>query len=127
MNIILDTSTLQEQMSGTGYYTLGMLQELLNMKSVDTVQTLGGSKKLLTKLDNGKITAHFTGENHWHRLINLKMLANRPNIKGDLALFPNYFVPFGFSTPSIATIHDLSFLSHPHFYRWKMKTFTAIV
>ncbi|MEX0721458.1 MAG: glycosyltransferase family 1 protein [Balneolaceae bacterium] len=123
MNIILDTSTIQQEMSGTGYYTKGMLRELLKMDSILTVQALGGSLDMLKPMDNGKMVYHFPDETNWHRLVNVKMLANRRNIKGDIALFPNYFIPAGLSIPSIATVHDLSFLSHPHFYNWKMRTY----
>lgn len=123
MNIIIDTSTIQPNMSGTGYYTWGMLRELLNMESVDEVQTLGGNKALLEKLDNGKINYLFPDETRWHRLLNFTLAGNRANIQGDAAIFPNYFMPPVFPIPSIATIHDLSFLSHPHFYSRKMRTF----
>lgn len=123
MNIILDTSTLQQKMSGTGYYTLGMLRELLKMDSVDVVQTLGGDPDILQEMDHEKMTCHFTGEYQWHRLLNWKLAGNRSNIRGDLAIFPNYFMPPVFSIPSLVTIHDLSFLSHPHFYNRKMRTY----
>ena len=36
--------------------------------------------------------------------------------KVDYAFFPDYFMPPNFSNPSAVIIHDLSFLSHPHFY-----------
>lgn len=123
MNVIIDTSTLHQEMSGTGYYTLGMLRELLKMDSVDVVQTLGGSKKLLQELDNGKMVRHFENETRWHRLLNVTMAGNRPGVNGDIALFPNYFMPPGFPLPSLVTVHDLTFLSDPHFYSKKMHTF----
>ncbi len=123
MNIIIDTSTIQPNMSGTGYYTWGMLRELLNMESVEEVQTLGGNKTLLEEMDNGKIIYRFPDETRWHRMLNLTMAGNRPNIRGDAAVFPNFFMPPGFPVPSLVTIHDLSFLSHPQFYSHKMRTF----
>lgn len=123
MKIIVDTSTIQDKMSGTGYYTLGMLQELAKMDSIEAIHTLGGSFDFPDFLNSEKIIRLYPGEIKWHRLLNVRLLANQPNLKADAAIFPNYFMPYGFSIPSIVTIHDLSFISHPHLYSRKMKSY----
>src|SRR5690606_19362038 len=38
------------------------------------------------------------------------------NHNPDCGIFPNYFIPLEFRKPSAIVIHDLSFISHPHFY-----------
>lgn len=126
MNVILDTSTIQKEMSGTGYYSYGILRGLLQADSVHSVLALGGNQDLLGEIDNGKIEYYFPNEENWHQLLNFKLLGNRCNLKADIALFPNYFMPFGFSIPSLVTIHDVSFLSHPEFYRAKMKNYYRV-
>jgi glycosyltransferase involved in cell wall biosynthesis len=59
----------------------------------------------------------------YHRELNLRLLANRPDVRVDAAVFPNYFMPPGWPYPSAVTIHDVSFLSHPQFYSRRMRTF----
>jgi glycosyltransferase involved in cell wall biosynthesis len=62
----------------------------------------------------------------YHHELNIRLLANRPDIRADAALFPNYFIPPGWPYPAAATIHDVSFLSHPQFYSRRMRTYYKI-
>ncbi len=123
MDILVDTSTITKDMSGTGVYTRGLLASLLSRKAVDRVTAVGGDLSHFSTNKGDKLHHVFGGRTDWHTLLNRDLAGNRPNLQADLALFPNYFMPPGFSIPSLVTVHDVSFLSHPRFYTRRMRLF----
>ena len=123
MNVFIDTSTINRSHSGTGTYSLGFLKTLLKSPEIDTIIAAGGTSDFFIGNENPKLNSIFYGETNWHKLINLELLGNLPLINADVAVFPNYFIPFLFPVPSIATIHDISFLTHPQFYSTGTKLF----
>ncbi len=56
-----------------------------------------------------------------HVALNFQLLGNRIRSRASAAIFPNYFIPVGWPTPAAATIHDVSFITHPQFYSRKMR------
>ncbi len=123
MKIFVDTSTITENMSGTGVYTRGLVSSLLDRPEVDQILAAGGIPEMFYGYNSPKLHHLFRRRTDWHTLLNRDLAGNRPNIQADLALFPNYFMPPGFSIPSLVTVHDLSFLSHPEFYTAQMRWF----
>lgn len=56
-----------------------------------------------------------------HVALNIELLGNRIRSRACAGIFPNYFIPIGWPTPAAATIHDVSFITHPQFYSRKMR------
>lgn len=123
MNVFIDTSTINDSHSGTGTYSLGLLRSLLANPSIANIVTAGGTAEKFNGTQHPKLNSIFKGETNWHKLINFELFANRTLINADVAVFPNYFIPYLFPIPSIATIHDISFLTHPQFYSIRTKLF----
>lgn len=106
-------------MTGTGRYTSGILKALTNQSEIENILTVGGTPLL----DSHKQNSVLVGEKNWHRLINYELLGNRHLFHADAGFFPNYFIPHGFSIPSVAAIHDISFITHPQFYTSSMRIY----
>ncbi len=123
MNVFIDTSTINQLHSGTGTYCLGFLKTLLDSPAIENIVAAGGTSKYFIGDEHPKLKSVFYGETNWHKLINIDLFANLPLVNADIAVFPNYFIPYLFPVPSIATIHDISFLTHPQFYSTRTKLF----
>jgi glycosyltransferase involved in cell wall biosynthesis len=134
--LFLDTSCVTATSSGTARYTRALGTALA--RCGDIVSTEGNWHPLgrTTGVNDNITTANSEGNWHpldgssnlpqkpgYHRELNLRLLANRPDVRVDAAVFPNYFMPPGWPYPSAVTIHDVSFLSHPQFYSRRMRTF----
>lgn len=106
MRVCVDASTCSGSYSGTGVYTSGLIHSLESSELIDQLELIG----------YGTTASR-------HKLIYWDLHANRPNLQADVSFFPNYFIPHNWSIPSVATIHDLSFITHRHFYSRKMWMF----
>jgi glycosyltransferase involved in cell wall biosynthesis len=103
----VETSVLSNLNTGTSRYITCLIEQL---------QTLDDDLKLFSSHDTG-INFHLRKkglEKFLYRNFYLKK--EMQDSKIDYAFFPDYFMPGNFKTPSAIVIHDLSFLSHPHFY-----------
>jgi len=107
MTIGVETSALSSRNTGTSRYITCLIEQL---------HTFDDSIKLFSSLDSGiglrlnrKGLKKFLYRNFYLR----KKMTEQ---KVDYAFFPDYFMPLIFDIPSAIVIHDLSFLSHPHFY-----------
>jgi glycosyltransferase involved in cell wall biosynthesis len=56
-----------------------------------------------------------------HVALNSQLFGNRIRSRASAGIFPNYFIPAGWPTPTAATVHDVSFITHPQFYSRKMR------
>ena len=107
MTVGVETSALSNRNTGTSRYITCLIEQL---------QTFDDDIKLFSSLDSGinfplkrKGLERFLYRNFY---LNKEMTEQ----KVDYAFFPDYFMPPNFTIPSAIVIHDLSFLSHPHFY-----------
>lgn len=112
-SIFVDTTTIQPDGSGTSRYAKSLSAELYARNSL-----VVPDGKLLT----GSYDVH-SGIKNPHFALNYEWIANRTHIQADASVFPNYFMPYGWPYPAAVTIHDVSFISHPHFYSRKMRLY----
>ena len=120
MNVCIDTTTCSGAYSGTGVYTASLLKSLRRINNVDHLTLMGGTSASLTEFGDRHLYKHLSS---WHKLIQLHLHGNLPNIQADISFFPNYFIPAEWSIPSVVTIHDLSFITHGHYYTRRMRLF----
>jgi len=108
--LFIDTSTVAGTIGGTGRYTKAL------------AETLAEDHTVITPDDCWHPDQDFIPDEsiNPHKLINLNLQGNAPNYSADFSFFPNYFMPPGWSYPAAATIHDISFITHPQFYSRKM-------
>ncbi|MCH8567699.1 MAG: glycosyltransferase family 4 protein [Balneolales bacterium] len=109
--IYVEPTTLFGQFSGTGRYTLAM---------IDAIRE---SSEFVLSQDTERFTKHLhLSKQHpnRHLFLNWTLAGNQTGIAADASIFPNYFMPLAWPIPSAVTIHDVSFLTHPQFYSRKM-------
>lgn len=108
--LFIDTSTVAGTIGGTGRYTKALAEILTQNHTV------------ITPDDCWHPDQYFIPDEsiNPHKLINLNLQGNAPNYSADFSFFPNYFMPPGWPYPAAATIHDISFITHPQFYSHKM-------
>ncbi len=107
MTIGVETSALNNRNTGTSRYITCLIEQL---------RTFDDNIKLFSPFDSG-IKFHFNKkgiEKFLYRNFYLPKEMNEQKV--DFAFFPDYFMPNNFEIPSAIVMHDLSFLSHPHFY-----------
>lgn len=124
MNILVDIRPLLDtRYSGVSLYTLEMLRALLRHDQQNTYTLFYNA------LRPGRELPAFTEPNvrvaGWHypnKLLNYGSFRwlNRPRVdralKADIVFLPHFnFIGLG-ETPSVAVVHDLSFLRHPHYF-----------
>ncbi len=107
MTVGVETSALSNCNTGTSRYITCL---------IDQLQTFDDDIKLFSSLDFG-INFHLKRKGI-EKFLYRNFYLNKEMIeqKVDYAFFPDYFMPLNFPIPSAIIIHDLSFLSHPHFY-----------
>ena len=107
MTIGVETSALSSRNTGTSRYITCLIEQL---------QTFDDNIKLFSSRDSGiNFQLKRNGlEKFLYR--NFYLRKEMTEQKVDYAFFPDYFMPPIFDIPSAIVIHDLSFLSHPHFY-----------
>ena len=109
MNIGIDTSALTPKPTGTGRYISCLLEQLEQLPySVRTFSPFTNGVHLSQKGHYGALRRHY------FMRFSLKKMMHDAHV--DFGIFPNYFMPEGFTRPAAVVIHDLSFLTHPHFY-----------
>lgn len=108
--LFIDTSTVTSTLGGTGRYARDLARILarhyrirVNRGCWHPHEKKGASEKA-----------------GYHRELSLNLAGNRTDIRADFSFFPNYFLPPHWPYPAAVTIHDVSFLSHPHFYKKRM-------
>src|SRR5690554_441381 len=103
----IETSALTKHTTGTSRYITCLLEQLKNLE--DEVITFSSFDLNINSPLNHKGLEKFIYRNFY-----LKKEMQEKKI--DYAFFPDYFMPSSLNLPAAIVIHDLSFLSHPHFY-----------
>ncbi len=112
----IDTSTIGKRSTGTNIYVQCLLDQIhkfpINVKEF----TYSDDEFSWGKFPLKNIGGFFRGglRRHFYRTFQLPGDMNSAGV--DAALFPNYFMPSNFTKPAAVVIHDLSFVTHPHFY-----------
>ncbi|MFA5803957.1 MAG: glycosyltransferase family 1 protein [Melioribacteraceae bacterium] len=116
MIIGLDTSAVGIRSTGTSKYIKCLLDTL--RKTNHTIKTFShGSQNYLVKNKFFNSLPFIKRGGIYRHLYRKYLLASQMNHeKVDCGIFPNYLMPANFSKPAAIVIHDLSFISHPHFY-----------
>ena len=110
MRIGIEVSTLGNRTTGTNRYLSCLLEQLEGTEN--TIIKLSSYGKNIFGLSSGKKDSSL--QKHLYRNF---LLANElVESNADCAIFPDYFMPPAYKRPSAIVIHDLSFISHPHFY-----------
>lgn len=109
-NLFVDTSTVAGKIGGTGRYTKALAEALSIEHRVIVPDGCWHP-------DQDQVPEEAINP---HKLINFKLQGNALNYSADFSFFPNYFMPPGWPYPAAVTIHDISFITHPHFYSRKM-------
>lgn len=107
MTVGVEISALNNRNTGTSRYITCLIEQL---------QTFDDNIKLFSSL-HSEIDFHLKRrglEKFLYRNFYLKKEMTEQKV--NYAFFPDYFIPPNFESPSAIVIHDLSFLSHPHFY-----------
>ena len=116
MIIGLDTSAVGVRSTGTSKYIHCLLNELRGTDH--TLRTF--SHHTQNYIINNKFlnSLPFIKRGGIYRNLYRKYFLSSEMIKErvDCGIFPNYLMPKNFNRPSAIIIHDLSFISHPHFY-----------
>ncbi len=118
----VDTTAVRNQRTGTSTYIQHLLDGLCRSDRIGAIIACGGESEIVSSVGesvNDRFT-HLPARTP-HVSLNFEMAGNRRSISSDICFFPNYFMPFGWPTPAAVTIHDVSFLSHPGFYSFKMR------
>jgi len=112
----IDTSAVGKKATGTSRYIECLLTELKKTKhAVKTFSPVQTKPSIKTSLfDSIPIIKRGGIRRHLYRKFELSSQMN--NTEVDCGIFPNYLMPLNFNKQSAVVIHDLSFLSHPHFY-----------
>ncbi|MDG5766035.1 glycosyltransferase family 1 protein [Balneolales bacterium ANBcel1] len=120
MRIFLDATTISSGHSGTGTYARNLLHALPRLSGTEHVHA-AVSRDIAHILPILPKTTLSSTHPSPHRVLNHRLIGNRERIPADIALFPNYFMPFFWEIPSAVTVHDVSFLTHPQYYSIKMR------
>jgi len=126
-SIFIDATTIHQEHSGTGVYTQNLLDYYC--QRADIPLEVGFRKSCAAKDPQPTIrgitpdlkATVFPLSEQPHVALNIQLLGNRIRSKASAGIFPNYFIPPGWPTPAAATIHDVSFITHPQFYSRKMR------
>lgn len=121
MILAYDGSSLAHGLSGVGYYTRRLLDEL-------AARALGGGGVTPVVLSNKPVPVPDGGRLHEGHRFPIRaawMEACVPRaiaaIAADLAHFTNYTAPLGLERPYVVTIHDMSLALLPECSTWKMR------
>ncbi|KAB2845289.1 MAG: glycosyltransferase family 4 protein, partial [Melioribacteraceae bacterium] len=108
MKIGVDISSVNKRITGTGRYINCLVSQLNTFEH--EIKLIPSEEKHLHTAKNiyGKIRRL-----HYRHLGQSKDFKKN---KTDCAVFPNYFITPGYVKPAAVVIHDLSFITHKHFY-----------
>lgn len=127
MNIVIDIRPLLDaRYSGVSMYTLEMVNALLRRDTHNTYTLFYNALKKPRELPVfDALNAQTVGWRYPNKLLNYGTFRwlNRPRVdralKADVVFLPHFnFIGLG-KTPSVAVVHDLSFLREPYFFSWR--------
>lgn len=113
MRIGIEVSTLGNRKTGTNRYLTCLLEQIES--TGNTIIKLSASEKKLLGFSTGKKGSSLQKHLYRNFLLTNELISSNT----DCAIFPDYIMPSGYKQPSAIVIHDLSFISHPHFYSQK--------
>ncbi len=137
MNVAIDIrNLLVPHLSGVGYYTCRLSEELVRDTSIQwylycnqgKIHALPEEIEVLQKLPN----VHMVGTRYPNKLLNLalalrmvrldRIIEKETGITLQWILFPNLgFAHVSRSVRTIQVVHDMSFERFPEYYSWKMR------
>ena len=117
MKLAIEVTTCGPTRAGVGYYTEHLVDAVLATRSAgDEVVLLSNhlpAPELATRWDAHLVVAGTATRGIW-------MQSDVPSLltgaHADVALFPNYVVPFASPCPSVVVVHDLALLRMPFFF-----------
>ncbi|MCK5146603.1 glycosyltransferase family 4 protein [bacterium] len=131
MNICIDAHLSENQLTGIGRYLNGLIPELIqqgqrhywtllltdNLESNHPLSMISGPNVQ-------KIPVGLRGPSLKQHLVTSRILRTN-NI--DLYHHPHFDLPYRITVPTVATIHDLKYIRHPHFFPKKSLLKTAYI
>ncbi len=115
MKIGIDVSASNSKSTGTGRYINCLLEQL--KLSDNEIRVFPSSNDNTEKIKNFYGKKILGISRHFYRMYGLTHELKKSKV--DCGIFPNYFISKNFFKPSAIIIHDLSFITHPHFYSKK--------
>ena len=112
MIIGIETSSLGDKNTGTSRYLACLLEQL--EKTANRIVRFDPDENFRRNGLSSRI------KKVWYRNYLLGERINKSD--AEYVIFPDYYMPVGVKKKSAIVIHDLSFISHPHFYS---RLFTA--
>jgi glycosyltransferase involved in cell wall biosynthesis len=125
LKLFIDGTTVKNGHSGIGVYTTQIINGFSRTDRNHEVVCLGNESLLKNHLKDFRRNRIIQNSSNPHLAINISLNGNAPGVYADASFFPNYFMPPGWPWPSAVTIHDVSFITHPQFFSWKMRNWYA--
>jgi glycosyltransferase involved in cell wall biosynthesis len=110
MRIGIETSAFGFKNTGTSRYVKCLINSL-ESSGKNVIQFSPPRNKISRLCEDANIRGIYRNV-YRHFFLSQKM--NNENL--DCAFFPDYIIPPGYHKKSVVVIHDLSFITHPHFY-----------
>lgn len=125
--VFIDATTIHLEHSGTGVYSQNLLDYYCRREDISLL--VGVRESSAIKVPQSTVrgitpslnATYILLSEQPHVALNIQLLGNRIRSRASAGIFPNYFIPPGWPTPAAATIHDVSFITHPQFYSQKMR------
>ena len=134
MKLLINTESLIPPITGIGTYTLNLLKQYSREGNFETIECFSGHRFSNAKqaIEQSENTAHYKpvkGRGRVNKLLRSSIMAYRTReilrntllrlkstqLKGFVYHEPNFILKHH-KGPAVATIHDLSFISHPQYH-----------
>lgn len=120
LHVAFDNSLPSRNWTGTGVYASQLIRQLGAIQDIELTVFSGwgsgrGGGKMARKL---RALGHLAW-NHGYFPLVLRMQ------EFDVMHAPAFVVPMGCQCPTVVTIHDLSFVTHPHHFGWGWRNYLA--
>ncbi|HEY2955105.1 MAG TPA: glycosyltransferase family 1 protein, partial [Candidatus Eisenbacteria bacterium] len=117
--IAFDARSLRGERTGVGNYLSNLLEQLLSIdRAVEPLLVSDGPLPPFPWLDRERVRVERTSLRIDDNLLWTNLALRRKLSSGGAALFhsPGYTAPLGATIPTIVTLHDVSYASHPEWY-----------
>jgi glycosyltransferase involved in cell wall biosynthesis len=122
MRIGIDARELAGQMTGVGRYLAGLLREWTSEKRAPSSAAphefvLYAPEPLALQLDRRRVATRLIpgASGTWWEQIQLPPVASGDHL--DVFFAPAYTAPLRLDVPTVVTIHDVSYVAHPEWFR----------
>jgi glycosyltransferase involved in cell wall biosynthesis len=120
LKVAFDNSLAATNQTGTGVYASQLIRELSTRQDIQLSVLSGWGSRPGGGMFVRKLRS--MGRFAWNHVC-LPLVVRRQHF--DLLHAPAFTVPFGCPCPTVVTIHDLSFLLHPHHFSPGWRTYAA--